>query len=49
MVPGPVHRIRRSDDPELYHLSLLLGGTGTGSWDRENVYRPSDVGCARST
>lgn len=35
--------IRRSD-PELYHLSLLVGGTGTGTWDREEaVYRPSDL------
>ncbi len=35
--------IRRSD-PEHYHVLLVVGGTGVGSWgDREAVYKPSDL------
>ncbi|MFF8314438.1 AraC-like ligand-binding domain-containing protein [Streptomyces lydicus] len=35
--------IRRSD-PERYHLSLVVSGTGAGTWDdHEAVYRPSDL------
>lgn len=37
----PKH-VRRSD-PEVYHLSLLLGGSATMTWDdRQAVYSPSD-------
>ncbi|MGW1890606.1 AraC-like ligand-binding domain-containing protein [Streptomyces sp. NPDC002004] len=37
-------RLVRQSDPGLFHLSLLVGGTGVGSWkDQEAVYRPSDL------
>ncbi|MPY62157.1 AraC-like ligand-binding domain-containing protein [Streptomyces spongiae] len=33
----------KQSDPEVYHLSLLLGGTATMTWDdRQAVYGPSD-------
>ncbi|MFI9052556.1 helix-turn-helix domain-containing protein [Streptomyces sp. NPDC053427] len=35
--------IRRSD-PELYHVSLVITGTGVGTWDdQEAIYRPADL------
>ncbi|MFG2290780.1 helix-turn-helix domain-containing protein [Streptomyces sp. NPDC048595] len=37
-------RLIRQSDPELYHLSLIVGGRGAGRWDgHEVVYRPSDL------
>nr|WP_260848669.1 helix-turn-helix domain-containing protein [Streptomyces sp. SLBN-118] len=37
-------KLIRQSDPELYHLSLVVGGTGIGRWDgHEAVYRPSDL------
>ncbi|MFE0191321.1 helix-turn-helix domain-containing protein [Streptomyces sp. NPDC058989] len=37
-------RLIRQSDPELYHLSFVVAGTGTGRWgDHEVVYRPSDL------
>ncbi|MGW7363239.1 AraC-like ligand-binding domain-containing protein [Streptomyces sp. NPDC054841] len=37
-------KLIRQSDPELYHLSLVVGGTGIGNWGgHETVYRPSDL------
>ncbi|WP_407287017.1 helix-turn-helix domain-containing protein [Streptomyces sp. BP-8] len=37
-------RLIRQSDPELYHLSFVVGGTGAGRWDdHEVVYQPSDL------
>ncbi len=37
-------RLIRRSDPEVYHLSLVVAGTGVGDWDDQAaVYRPSDL------
>ncbi|MEU8823697.1 helix-turn-helix domain-containing protein [Streptomyces sp. NPDC048636] len=37
-------KLIRQSDPETYHLSLLLDGTGAGVWKhRETSYRPLDL------
>ncbi|MGW1375324.1 AraC-like ligand-binding domain-containing protein [Streptomyces sp. NPDC002446] len=37
-------KLIRQSDPELYHLSLVVGGTAGCTWDdREAVYRPADL------
>ncbi|MER5969735.1 AraC family transcriptional regulator [Streptomyces sp. NPDC002055] len=37
-------RLVRRSDPGLFHLSVLVGGTGVGTWDdQEAVYQPSDL------
>ncbi|MFJ9414873.1 helix-turn-helix domain-containing protein [Streptomyces sp. NPDC101227] len=37
-------KLIRQSDPDVYHLSLVVDGTGIGRWDdQEVVYRPSDL------
>ncbi|WP_369368089.1 helix-turn-helix domain-containing protein [Streptomyces sp. CG4] len=37
-------KLIRQSDPELYHMSLVVMGTGAGTWDDgEATYRPSDL------
>ncbi|MFJ6747776.1 MULTISPECIES: helix-turn-helix domain-containing protein [unclassified Streptomyces] len=37
-------KLIRQSDPELFHVSLVVEGTGVGTWDdHETLYRPKDL------
>ncbi|GAA3094846.1 helix-turn-helix domain-containing protein [Streptomyces echinatus] len=37
-------KLIRQSDPELYHVSLVMKGTGTATWeDHQAAYRPTDL------